>query len=665
MPLLDTLLWLIAALVPGVALIRLCWPDAGRLRILACAPPVSFGLCYAVGLASSRVSLSPVPMILVVSAGLAFGAVLVDVRRWRSSRITGQPASDLSGTVQRASTALAARPAGQLVSWLLLAAGVVLGTLLWRSFQSTMLVPVGWDAMHHGYFIEQISRFHTMKASVVLSSDTRLHDGNGTFYPLAFNVLAAVLHVSTGSAISTVMLTSTIALAGALLPLGCYALAIELDPTQPLVAGFSAITVLLPMMLYLVEGTGRITGILGIALVPGLVVLLLSQRENLRWATLPLAVLGIVGVAGVHTSEAPLAAIIATACMLTGLRRGANLVAARRWIGWLVAAGLIATIALVGLEPAVLNLVGERGGAIVHPSPRPGSQILHSALSAVGQAWLLPVAGCLAALLPRWRHYRGPALALGLFMALYFFIAHGTRTLVSTLAIPWYGDPGRISWDLTVLGAIPTAVGLAALAGLVGTMSARFARDRTIARWAPPALIAATALLVVIAFALPPVGRQGLLTSQVAGPVDQNSQAAFRYLRAHVGPNRQVLDDLRTDGAMWMYVDYGVEPLFGNSPFLGAAPHSWLQKLWLSRNLKNLGSDPCVRKLIDQFAIRYVYVGDLRMFDGWADFSSPGFEHNRNFTEVFHQGHSHVFVIRPAAGSARCQRDVTAGVHWG
>lgn len=674
---LDVGLWLLAAMAPGAGLIRLCWSDAGALRTIACAPAVSFGFCYAAGLGSSQLSLSPVLAVLVATAVLVFGVLAVEVRR-HPSALRGRPISWLpAGPLGPRVRVLGHRPAAQLVSWLLFAAGVVLGVFQWRSFQSTMLVPVGWDAMHHGYFIEQISRYHTVSSSVVLSSDATGHDGTGTFYPLAFNLVAAVLHTSTGGLISTMMLASTTALAGVLLPLGTFALARELDPEQPLVAGFSAITSVLPLMLYLIEGTGRLTGILGVALVPGLVVLLLSQRHTMRWSRLPLAILGIVGIVGLHTSEAPLAALMAGVCMLVWPRQGGDWAGFRRWLIWVVAAGAAGVVALVVLEPDVLRLVSERGGAITPPTHNAGSQALDSALAAVGKAWVLPVAGCAVTLLRPWRRYLGAAIALVLFALLYYFVAIGTKTVVPTLAIPWYGDPGRISWDLTVLGAIPTAVGVVAIAGLVGSAGTAVAEfvagaDRSsslfgarLARWTSPLVAAFTGLLLVVAFALPSVGRQGRLVSQVVGPVDQNSMAAFRYLATHVGPDERVLDDLRSDGAMWMYVDYGATPLFGSSPLLGAAPRTWLEKLWLSRNLNSINTDPCVRQLMAKYSIRYVYVGELHIYDGWGDFSVSKMRNNPAFTEVFRQGRAHVFMVDQGSAPGTCSRDVTARIHWG
>lgn len=672
-------LWLIAAVVPGAALIRLAWPGAGLLRTVAAAPPVSFGFAYVLGLAASRLSVWPEVLVVVGAAAAVLATAVVDAFRWRARRAarrtTGLPAQAWPGLRAYFGT----RPAGRMVSWALLAGGVVLGALLWRTFQSSLLVPASWDAMHHGFFIKQISRFHTMDSSVVLASDTTVHDGGGTFYPLAFNLVAATLHTVTGGVISTIMLASTVALAGILLPIGSYALAAELDPDRPLVAGFSAITPVLPILLYLVEGTGRLTGILGVALVPGLVVLLVAQRGPVRWSTLPLAILGLVGIIGMHVSEAPLAVLTAVVCVAVWPGRLSDLPGLWRWGAWLAAAGAAGIVGLLVLEPNLIRLASERSGAIVHPVYRPFGEVLAATMDATGQAWVLPVVGCLVTLLPRWRRFRGAAVTLVLFALFFFGVTLGLRTLMPTLAIPWYGNPGRISWDLTVAAAVPTAVGLAAIASLVArgaTVLARFVAGtdrpgerpvlaRRIERWTPPLVAAFAGVLLVVAFALPPVARQGRVVSDAAGPVDRDSIAAFHYLAAHVRPDEKVLDDLRTDGAMWMYVDHDVSPLFGSSPLYGEAPRSWKEKLWLSRHLVKISTDPCVRTMLDKYEIRYVYVGDAHIYDGWHDFPSHWMNNRPEFSEVFHQGNAHVFVINPGETPGVCERDVAAAVYWG
>jgi hypothetical protein len=663
---LEFLLWLVAALVPGAAALRLCWPQAGLLRTLACAPVVSFGYCYGVGLSCSRLSLSPTTGVLVAVAALVVATAAVELRRG-----TRLPA--WARLRERAQL----RSAGALVSGGLLLTGIALGVLQWRRFQASMLVPIGWDAMHHGFFIAQISRYHTMSPAVVLASDPTGHDGGSTFYPLAFNLDAAVLHLTTGGLISTVMLASTAAIVGVLLPLGSFALARELDPRRPLAAGFAAITSVLPILLYQLVGTGRLTGALGVAMVPGLILLLFGQRTGLTWRTALLAMLGILGIIGLHTSEAPLAVISAAILVLVWAGQQGSRGAAWRWLLWVGGAGALTLAVLVLIEPSVVNLVHNRTGALLAPVDAGARRSLVAAFTAVGKVWVVLVIGLLATVSPRWREYRGTTLSLLVFGLLFYFVATGTRVLVPTLAIPWYSDSTRIGWDLAVLGAIPTAVGIVVIGGALGRLATplmRFiagaerpdaARRGRVEAWTPSLVAAAAGLLLIVGFALPSVGKEGLIAGQVAGPVNRDSVAAFDYLSTHVPPGQRVLDDLRTDGAMWMYVDHQATPLFGNSPLLGFAPHSWLQKLWLSRNLNLIDTDPCVRALMSQFSIGYVYVGDQRMFDGWAHFSSSAMSRSPDFTEVFDQGRAHVFrvVSRPEPGT--CSRDVTVGVKWG
>lgn len=661
------LLWLLATVLPGAAAIRVLWPAAGIGGTLAGAAPVTFGFAYAVGLAASRLSLDPVGAVLVGSTAVVVLAVVMEVRRGRHRSTTTVRSAALA---DRLRSALRGRTTGELVSLLLLGGGILLGVLLWHAFQSSMLVPVGWDAMHHGYFIRQISRFHTLDPAVVLASWPSLHDGGSTFYPLAFDLLTAVLHRLSGVDVSTLMLGSTVALGGVLLPIGAFVLARRLAPTEPLVAGFAAITSVLPLMQYLFTSTGRVTGPLAVALVPGVIVLLLPGREGVAWSRLPVAALGVVGLIGLHTSEAPTAVTAAALCALLTFPGGEG--RGRHWFIWAFAVGAASLVVIVVLDPSVFSLVSQRHGAIVPPTRHSAGAALSTAASGVGRVWLLAVIGCAATLLPRWRAFRGLAAALLVFGLLYFLVARGTSGLVPSLAVPWYGDAGRIALDLTVIGAVPTAVGLAVVAGLVGDVGRSVARfvlgpgdGRRFLGWASPLVAGFAGVLVVVAFALPPTGREGHFVREMVGPVDRNSLAAFRFLAEHDPSRDPVLDDLRTDGALWMYDDDGVPSLFGNSPLLDAAPHSWLERLWLSQNLMSIGSDPCVRTLLDKYRVHFVYVGDARMADGWAHFSPKIMVRLPEFTQVFHQGHVHVFAVNPGSAPGRCDRDVAIGVPWG
>lgn len=634
--------------------------------MLAGAAPVTFGFAYVVGLAASRLSLDPVVVVAAALGLVVLLAVGTELRRHRARRATPPGATEGEAGDRPARRRLSEIVA---VSYLLLGGGVVLGVLLWHAFQSSMLVPVGWDAMHHGYFIRQIARFHTMDPKVVLASWPTLHDGGHTFYPLAFDLLAAMLHRLAGVSVSAAMLGSTVALGGVLLPIGSFVMVRRLAPGEPLVAGFAAVTSVLPMALYEFTSTGRITGPLAVALIPGLVVLLLPESGRVPWSRLPLATAGVVGLIALHTSEAPTAFVVAALCvLLAGRMTGAE---RRRWLVWTVVATAGSLLLVVVLEPSVLTLVTERHGAIVPPIRHSAWAALRTAGSAVGRVWLLPVIGCGATLLPRWRGLRGPVAALLLIGLLYVLVAAGVSAVVPTLAIPWYGDAGRIALDLTVIGSVPAAVGLAALAGLVGRAGAAVARyagevgrDHPLSKWAAPLVAAFVGVAAIVAFAVPATGREGRFVREMVGPVDGDSLAAFRFLAHHDPPGVPVLDDLRTDGALWMYDDDGVPSLFGNSPLLGAAPHGWLQRLWLSQHLMSIGTDPCVRTLLDQFHVRYVYVGDARMIDGWAHLSPAVMERRPEFTQVFREGHVRVFAVNPGAAPGRCDRDVTVGVLW-
>lgn len=660
------LCWLVATIAPGAALIRLLWPRAGVLRTIACAAPVSFGLLYAAGLASSRMSLAPASAVLWLSTLLVLAVLAIELYRHRLSLRAGL--SLRAVRVGRPAPAVA-------LSWVLLAGAVVLGVHQWRTFMATMLVPVGWDAMHHGLFTTQILRFHTMNPARILSSDVLgSRDGAKTFYPLAFNLVSAAIHSATGIPVSKVMLASTPAIAGVLMPVGVFALAREVDPRRHLVAGLSAIAATLPLLLYTIVTTGRVTGTLAVALVPGCALLLVAQRDRLNLRSGLLAVLALTGMLGLHTSEMPTAVLLAVALSSAVSLRERRIGQFWRWLVWLAIGGAVVAALAVLLEPNVLGLVTQRNNEIAQPVPQPASAALHSIEVSVARWFPLVIIGCLATLLPRWRAYLGTAVTLLLAGGIYFFIAEGVGGVWPTLAIPWYGEPGRMSWDLVVLAVIPAGIGLAAIADAVWFVASPFVRwvtspvgpigDRDEPRWrsaavawSAPVLGVLASLLLVVGVALPQVSSTGRLVSRIAGPVDNDSLAAYRFLAAHVGRDQHVLDDYRSDGSMWMYIDYGVAPLFGNSPLSGQHPPSWMEKLWLMQHIDTIDRDPCVRAVMAQYGVHYVYVGDRHLIDGWEDFSSARMERDPAFAEVFSAGGSHVFEVVGGA-TGRCDRNL-------
>ena len=666
----------VGLVLPGIAAGRLLLPRARIPLQLAIAPVLSFGCAYLLGLLANAVRLPALTSTVIALIALVVGWAVVEIVRLRG----GSPVRVLA---HRGIDRLRACKPAEVVSIALLALALVTGFLLWHRFQSSFVVPPGWDAMHHGYFIRQIVAFDTLDTSVVLAPSASGADGTTSFYPLAYNLFIAILHVTSGLPISVLMLTSTTVVAGLALPVGIYLLARRLDSRRPFVAGFAALASTLPIYLYWVLDPGRTNAVLGLALVPAVILIMIEGEWNPRWSALPIAAVAVAGITGLHTSELPMAAAVAAIVMAVAAIQGREFRGFLRWALWSLAVAAAALLPVLLLEPGILGATSQRSEIFLNISAHaipvldaiarvltPGVDL---GVALTGGAapfffpwiWALLVAvGCILTVRGRWSRFLGASIAYVFFAVLAVGLLSGTLGPLSLFTVPWYQDVGRLWWTLTVLGAIPAGVAIAGLAALVGggTRVTRkwFRRDRgAVANgrqrdWIPAIASGVVGVALVFGTALPPVAAAGASVSGNRGPVGADSVAAFRYLSSHVPAGQRVFDDMRVDGSLWMYDDYGVLPLFGNSPYVGAEPNSWLDRLWLRENLERIDSDGCVEFLLDYYSVGYVYYGERIMADGYHRLNLDFLQSDPHFTEVFSEGQVHVFRVNLPAEIPTC-----------
>lgn len=699
--------WLAILLLPGFAILRLLRVPGPSHLLLGIAAPISFGLFYLVAIAASRLDLPVMPICWSTAAGLLLAWIVVEIVRLRLAR--ADPASDRNTrrAEPAAHLALSARirlrvsrsEPGTLLSLVLLIAALVAGVVFWRGLNAHVAVPAGWDAMHHGYFVRQIVAHDTLKASVVLSTDPSQADATTSFYPLAANLMTALLNVGSGIRISALMLASTVVLAGLILPLGVFALCRKLAPQLPLVAGFAAVASVLPGRLFGIAFSGLITAILGLALVPAAVAAVVYLGDRIDWRTAPLAVLSAIGVVGVHTSEMPVVAGLVVAVALVNAVLTHRWRAGALWLTYLAGIALLTVVVLLIADPGIRHLVGERSGSFISTNGR------HIPLqNAIGQFLVLPTAppsaslpmglwsalapvGCIISLSPPWRHLMAATLSYVAFGAFYVAWLSSRLGPLNFLTDMWYRDSSRMVWELLILGAIPVGITLAATATALSKAVAGLAhttfRPRPAVELADPppagAADAATvgtrpsrvAVLVGVvvttafvgAFMLPPVSpvAYGLRSNS---PVNTDAERAYAYLAAHVKPGQRVLDDLENHGDLWMYADYNVATLFGNPPLIGYAPASWKQRLYLRANLRNISTDGCVTRLLVQYKVAYVYFSDKTMYAGKPRIDLSTLGDGRYFQSVFRSNDSEIFKVQPLAKSGPCGANVTTVFPW-
>lgn len=671
------LFWLGLALLPGLAILRIARVRWGFWALVASAPAVGFGGLYLVGLIASGLAI-PVVWAVIASAGcLLLCWAVLEVLRYRTARRFDAAPSSLRRMLENR---FVGRTKDDFAAWTLVGIAVAFGLIAWTVTQSGMAFPAGWDSMHHGYFIRQIMEYQTLDSSTVLSSAPDSHDGGSSFYPLAFNLVAAAIAQVSSIPVSQVILASTIAIGALFPPLTVFAFARIMAPNRPLVAGMAALISAFWLTPYAIIESGRVNAVLGLAVALGAAVVLLSAGQTPQWRLFWVPVLSVVGLTGLHTSELPIAILAAGVVALTMWAKRGQFRRFGTWLAWGAGATVAGLATLLILEPAILGAIGQRGVAIIassNPVELKTALVTFAALgyeNGVGYRWLpvlgtLVLAGTLVPIFVRkWRPYLAASVIYLVFGAL--FIGLLTRSLgpLTVLTAPWYQDFNRLAWSHAVLGSIPAAVALSAAFALLGRLTiAR--RKRPLAlegsgRFLTPLGIGLSTFVLLFIFALPGVASANQTIRTISTPASDDSRLVFEYLEEHIEPQSVVMDDLRMSGSLWMYSDYAVKPLFGNSPYHGNAPESWKERLWLRSHLADIDSDPCVGALLEKYNVAYIYVDPAKIWDAVPQFTKELLDRREQFVPYFASGDVAVYEVELGSDAYSCDRDVTNGVSW-
>lgn len=660
------LLWLALSVLPGLAIVRLVrLPGPLGMQVVV-AVPVTIGAAYLAASVADRFGAPVIDTDFAVLGAVVAGWLAVEVVRARSAAERRPPLTEwLAGW--RALDVAGAR--------VLLLAAVGLGLFLWRDLHTDLSTPAGWDAMHLGFMTRQIVAHETISSAVTQSSGPFLHDGS-SFYPIGIPLLTAMLAVATGVKISTLMLASTVAYAGVVLPAGTYYVTRRLLPSHPVVAGMAAIAGTVPAVLSTLEYPGRTTAIIGLALVPATVLALAWAGERVCPWHIAVAPLAMIGLTVTHTSEVALIAGLVPLIVVVRAVQTRRWRPVLRWLGWTVGAAVVASALLVIVDPSIRNAASARTAA--YASPHGETWALSHALREllfldVGwpgaetamHAWTATaLAGSVLTLLHR-RYRALAAFAVGYLVYGAFWVLWLTGKLgpLVVLGDPWYRNTGRIAWELAVLGAIPVAVALATVASVVPLVAGWLRAGRRV-RLALAGLSVAGVLAAFTAVAAPATAAEsGWLRSSVA-PVDAHARGAFRYLAAHLAPGDQVLDDLEGRGETWMYTDYGVPTVFGNPPLIGGAPTSWKERLYLRGELRNIAKDGCVEYLMRRFRVSYVYYSDQHMWAAPLQIRLPALLQPQYFRQVYRSGDVRIFAVVPQPGPVTCRGPISTKYPW-
>jgi hypothetical protein len=436
------------------------------------------------------------------------------------------------------------------------------------------------------------------------------------------------------------------------LPCGLYALTRRIVPDVPLAAGFAALLAsLFSVYPYKPIGWGGLTLIVGVAMLPGVVVLVdRLLRRPLTWAGGALGALCVMAVLAQHNSQMPMLGLLVAVLLL----EAAALARSWRVLGeGLVRAVVIGIGALVLFVPTLLSFAGGvsersefRDTELVPLNFVLGELVTLRAYAPSSQGWLMVLA-LLGAGVLIWRHRIAWVAAGVATFGLVVIAAVSAHAIAEALTVAWYRQPERIAYYLVyfvpVLGGI--AVGVA-----VAWLATAATRLRSARYWALPvaALLAVVAIGVIGGVNALRVNRKWVTTAYTQySPVGPAQVAAFRWLDDRTDGRGLVLSETSSDVSVWMYSFTDANPLFGAYPQKKStfADRSVHDRDYLRDHITELGRDPKLARLLKRYGIRYLYFGEATYRGAPHTWDLDRLRSTPGLTEVFTRGGSHVFRV--------------------
>ncbi len=619
-------------LLPGLAVTAALLPQLGRARQLAVAPLVSVGLAYVFGQAAT---LAGQPVDWRLSAGIVLGSLLL---AWAVRlRASGAASHDRLPRVVTVSTV----------------AGSALCAAFWTaSVGGASAVPTHDDGYNHGTMVARILEVRSL-APADLFLPGPVDVPVPAFYPMALHQQAAVVVQVTGVDVGLALSLSALVPIVVSLPLGVALLTRRLLPQHVAVAAAAPLLVAVqPVLMYSMSWWGGLTMAVGLGLLPGFLDAYLSLTERFRGLPSVVAAVGIAGLAGLHTSEVPLLAVLATTLALGSVagRRRLRPMAQRT-------AALAApfVMALVLLLPVLAQM------AVVYrqtTTNAPGHVGAVPVLEALGRVLLLqvghPPLATTTMALAAWlglilvTRQGGRAALTWVLMclvtaALSFWLWAWPGPVINTLTSFFYASAPRMTYVLVLL-LLPMLA-----AGLVLPVQA-WSRSWRASPARPPGL--ATTTFAAIAVVL--VGDMAANTSAATvqgvrenyreySTVGRDERAAFEFLAEHVREGEYVLNQLQ-DGSPWMYALEGVQPVL---PMKGDGYDSprYADMRSLLADAGEADSDPRIAQMLRDNRVRYVYMSE-RTFPGRpSELRLRELRDSKAYREVFRSGRAHVFAV--------------------
>jgi hypothetical protein len=646
--------------VPGALALAAARVRISLVEVVALAPTVTIGALWVGAEVADVVGIGfGWPVYAAVTVALAALAVwrwwvpqdpfVVDIEAVPAA--ASAPATG-DGRVRRLQWGRRAGPAG-LLALVLLVGAIGVGGATWvRGVRGHDTTPPNYDASQHGLFVTRIDRASSIDTAEVVVSDTRGDSAAANYYPLAMHAVVAVAAEVTGADVADLLTALVIVMGAVVLPCGLYALTRRVVPDVPLAAGFAALLAsLFSVYPYKPIGWGGLTLIVGVALVPGVIVLVDRLiRRPLTWAGGALGALCVMAVLAQHNSQMPMLGFLIAVLLL----EAAALARSWRVLGeGIVRAAVLGAGALLLFVPTLLSFAGGvsersefRDTELVPLNFVLGELVTLRAYAPSSQGWLMVLA-LLGAGVLIWRHQPAWVAAGVATFSLVVIAAVSAHEIAEALTVAWYRQPERIAYYLVYFIPVLAGIAVGVAAAALASAAARLPAART---WGLPvaAVLAVGLIAVVGGVSAVRVNRKWVTTAYTEyAPVGPAQVAAFRWLEDRTDGRGLVLSETSSDGSVWMYAFTDANPLFGAYPQKKSefADRSVRDRDYLRDHITELGRNPKVARLLKRYGIRYLYFGEATYRGAPHTWNLAQLRDLPGLTEVFTRGGSHVFRV--------------------
>jgi hypothetical protein len=507
----------------------------------------------------------------------------------------------------------------------------------------TQLLP-NHDAMYHSYAIRNILNSNS---NTVANALKLFPEGAGTaanFYPLGIHSILALGISLSGISINLAMNIATIGFGLCLFPVSMVLWVRCLQPKRHALLMAAVPSVFLVATVFPLSplSWGGMPTIIAMSIAPAIASVIVDLISSRSMSTRLAISLSLVGMFSIHATELiTVGVLIVVACASRG---------ELKWIGeWIRKKEplWVAGISVILLMPIV---AAARGGAsersldyqpVLDLTQTMGQYVLFAF-----SGFTLPVATglCVVGMIVASRYQATilswAVLLIGVLCGL--AVRFPSNALLNTFTKPWYGQVLRLDYNVVYFAIPLISVGLVYIVETISTYKPIGLKPLRIAL----AVLAAAVVLI------PSIKQSAFATEKLEEswyngliPVNQNSVAAFAWMKNHMNEDEYVMTDADgVDGSTWMYALANVRPLMYGA-LTDDSRDQWRSlKIEILYSIGKLSNNAKSTEWLRTHNVRYFY------FDERTNAIAPthtvtldALRSEKNLREVLHIQNAHVF----------------------